>query len=269
MPIPVNWVNGPGGLNPDLRPWEVVRHEYRFVDELAALQPAIRENGNRERFAYWLNQFVYMRDVAHLACLWAEFNRFMDSIRPLADPALKAKLAEENVLPLRRQMIVVLDDVFSRLLATVSNSGEMGTIANWEQHILPSVIERPGQELEKILSHELTADAQPAKTYAGPARLIVPTVRTCLRAGEALRLKAMVLSQKEPEEVTLHWRDLGAGVFKTLELKKISRGVYETILQPAAGDLEYYLRARADERDLVFPATAPQLNQTVVVVQGK
>jgi hypothetical protein len=31
-------------------------------------------------------------------------------------------------------------------------------------------------------------------------------------------------------------------------------------------DIEYYVKARVGEQDLVFPSTAPELNQTIIVI---
>ena len=42
LPKPCTWVAGPGGIQPDGRPWDQVRQEYAFVDEFAALGPRVR-----------------------------------------------------------------------------------------------------------------------------------------------------------------------------------------------------------------------------------
>ena len=42
LPKPCTWVDGPGGIQPDRRPWEQVRKEYAFVDEFAALGSRVK-----------------------------------------------------------------------------------------------------------------------------------------------------------------------------------------------------------------------------------
>ena len=41
LPRPSTWVGGPGGINPDARPWEQVSAEYTFIERIANLsEPA-------------------------------------------------------------------------------------------------------------------------------------------------------------------------------------------------------------------------------------
>ncbi|HSW45388.1 MAG TPA: hypothetical protein VLM89_07450, partial [Phycisphaerae bacterium] len=59
LPRPSDWVNGPGGLKPDKRPWAEVGKEYTFVDDLAALRSLVTGPVSLDRFDYWLNQLRY------------------------------------------------------------------------------------------------------------------------------------------------------------------------------------------------------------------
>jgi hypothetical protein len=47
----------------------------------------------------------------------------------------------------------------------------------------------------------------------------------------------------------------------------VARGVYRAQLPPLADDIEYYVEARVAGQSFVFPATAPDLNQTVVLMK--
>ena len=47
LPKPCTWIDGPGGIQPDLRPWNQVRKEYAFVDEFEALGPRVQAAGSR------------------------------------------------------------------------------------------------------------------------------------------------------------------------------------------------------------------------------
>ena len=104
-----------------------------------------------------------------------------------------------------------------------------------------------------------------SKVYTGPARLTVPTVRTFVAKNEWLKLKIFALDRQPMATVKLLWRPLGPGKFEELPLTRATRAVYTAALK-AKGDLEYYIQAEtAVGRKLVWPATAPQLNQTVLV----
>ena len=262
LPIPVNWTNGPGGIRPDARPWDVVGKDFGFVDDLAALRPRLTGLGYRERFDYWLKSFEYMREVARFQCLWAEFNQAFDKVKAMTSPEAKAALLSARV-----KMVDSLRAIFRGLLATASTMGEFGTIANWEQHNLPDSVEKPGKELKTLLGVEgLPVEAELPSSYEGPPRIIVPVVRTSLEAGEPLSLKVILLSAVPPDEALFYWRELGKGKFKAIPLRKIARSVHQVDVPAPGGDIEYYIRARFRDGDVVFPATAPNLNQTVVVM---
>ncbi len=263
LPQPNVWT-GPGGIKPDPRPWGEVRKEYGFVDELAALRPQVVGKGNLARFDYWLHSFVTLREMAHLECLWAEYNTAAETVKGRPDEKSRPALAEAKLLPLREQMVSTLKTLYDSLLATVSTPGELGTIMNWEQHLVPSVIIRPGEELRKILGQELPDSAKLPRTYQGAPRIIVPAARTLLASGESLQLKVIILSAEPPLDAALCWRELGRGEFTVVPLEKMGRGVYKVSCPETTGDLEYYVRARFAGKEAFFPATAPLLNQTAV-----
>jgi len=267
LPKPSTWVKGPGGIKPDGRPWDQVCKEYAFVDEFAALGPKVKGAGNRERFEYWLNTFLYMRAMGEVNCAWAEYNRVMDKVRAEKDAAAQRALACQLALPARQKLVRLLSTVYDHLLATVSTTGELGTVANWNQHNLPDLLTAPGAELAKILGEPLPLDVQPGQPYRGPTRVIVPTLRTSLAANEPLKLKVLILSEQPPRAAALYWRTMGERRFASLPLTHVVRGVYSVGLPAhARGDFEYYLKVEPDHGPPVcFPATAPKLNQTVVI----
>ena len=271
LPRPSTWVGGPGGMNPDGRPWKKVKKEYSFVDELAALRPRVEGKGNLSRFDYWLNQFRYMRAMAKVRCTWAEFNKAMKAVEGAEDDSRKKKLARERALPVRKELVDDVEEVYDHMLAYVSMPGEMGTVANWEQHILPSVLEDPGQKLKQVLG-ELPAEAVPSDDYSGPSRIIVPTRRTVLKKGEELDLKLIILTNAEVESASVYSREMGSGSkFATVPIRHVARDVYRASLPAEATSgrsIEYYVEAKTDDDEtLRYPATAPRINQTVVVWQ--
>jgi hypothetical protein len=265
-PVPVTWIGGPGNVQPDPRPWRDVEASYGFVDDLAALGPKVVGPGNRERFDYWLANFRYMREVARFNCLWAVYNKAVEKAKEAKVEPLKIAVLTEEALPVRAEMAGALRRIFTALLAATGNTGELGTIANWEQHLLPGAWERPEAELVQMLGGELPAEVLLSRAYEGPLRVIVPAVRTSLEAGEALKLKVVILSRNKPESVSLFWREMGRGAFRSMSLENAARGVFKATLPAPAAAIEYYVEAVADGGKARFPVSAPELNQTVVVL---
>jgi hypothetical protein len=264
-PVPVTWIGGPGNVVPDGRPWDEVKRSYEFVDAMKAFEPRIEGKGERERFHYWLTNFEYMREVARFDGLLAQFNLAMGRVNAEKDPQAKADVARATALPVRIEMAASLKRIFDCLLQTVSSTGELGTIANWEQHILPAAWEAPGAALQKILGGEAKDAAFLSKVYLGPPRIIVPALRPSLDEGETLNLKIIILSKRPPAAARLFWRPLGKGRFAAVQLEKLNRGVYTVEVSPNNADIEFYIQARVDDQDVFFPPTAPELNQTVIV----
>lgn len=223
VPEATGWTDGPGGIRPNEKPIAEVLKAYAFVDELAALRPQVRGAGSLERFDYWLSNFRYMMAVEKVRCAWHAKD----------DAAMKAALAE----------------VYQHLLPTVGTPGELGTVANWEQHNLPALkVDLP-------------------KTYTGPTRVIVPTRRTSLAPGEPLNLKVIVLSAQPPKSAAVRWRTMGTGEYADVPLTPLARGVYTAKLTPKDGaDMEYYVEVTPAAGEAVrWPASAPAINQTVVI----
>ncbi|HUU29799.1 MAG TPA: hypothetical protein VM123_18510 [archaeon] len=271
LPCPSRWVGGPGGIKPDSLPWEEVGKDYEFVDELAGLRPKIRGAGNSERFDYWLNTFRYLRAVAQVSCAWVHFGMALDKVKAAKDSEARKTLAREFALPARKELVARVEEAHSILLSTVTTTGALGNVANWQQHLLPALLTEPGMELAGILGEDLPEDAMPSRRYDGPARIIVPTVRTSLFYGETLKLKVIFLGA-EPGHAAVYWRPMGQGGFAEMPLEHVNRGVYTVTLPSEATreDLEYYIQATTGSGEtLRFPAASPALNQTVVVLPAE
>ncbi len=89
-----------------------------------------------------------------------------------------------------------------------------------------------------------------------------------------MRLKVIFVGRASPHDgqaasLALYWRSLGKGKFEKVPLEHVARSVYSVRIpasQIGDNDIEYYLEASVDMGKIRFPATAPALNQTVVVV---
>lgn len=270
LPRPSDWIGGPGGYAPSAKPWEEVLPTYAFVDEFAALRPKVVGMGNLERFDYWLSNFRFMRATARMCSVWHSLNKALDGIEAEKDPDRAAAMAREEALPLRRELVAVVSEAYRNLLAAVNTWGGLAGITNLEQHTFQALISDTGARLEKALGESLPADAQLARSYDGPTRLIVPTVRTAVMAGEPLEITAIVLSPKPVQRVEVFRRRLGQDVaFDAVTAAHHERGWYRATLEPDGEDFEYYVQA-VDENgsEVRWPATAPGLCQTVVTVEA-
>ena len=195
----------------------------------------------------------------------------MKKVKDQKQADTQKQVALETALPIRKELVAQVVDVHRYLLATITTTGGMGNVTNWQQHLMPALLTQPGEELEKILGQQLPEDAEPTDKYDGPPRIIVPTVRSSLKSGEDLRLKVIILAQQQPEDAFLYYRPMGTDNYTKATLTHVARGVYSVMI-PAReiknNDLEYHIKVTVDDnRSVYFPATAPNINQTVVVIQ--
>lgn len=268
LPRPSDWLGGPGGIFPDSRSWDDVQIDYNFIDKMENMQTDVRGTGNLDRFEYWLNQFRYLRAIGKFRCTMYSYNKAMEKVRNEIDPDLQKKLIKENVFPFRKQEIEDLGEIHKHLLNSVSTTGGLGTVTNWQQHSIPKLIEETGRELVKILGEELPSAMNPSKSYSGNERMIITTIRSSIDADEPFQLKIIFLGKK-PKSAAFYWRSMGNGNYKKIDLKHITRNSYGIVLSPdlIQGDFEYYIKAVSDKnKNLFFPATAPVLNQTVIKI---
>lgn len=266
---PANWLGGPGGIFPDPRPWNEVKKDYDFINEMEQVRTKVKGAGNLERFDYWLDQFYYLRAVGKFRCTLDRFNRAMKKVRAEEDINLRKKLTIKSVLPIRREQIAEMNEINKYLMNSISTTGGLGTIANWQQHNIPMLIENPGRELAEILGEELSPELIPAENYLGNERMIVPTIRSVLELDEPFRLKIIFFGER-PESANIYWRNLGKGEYQKINLDHVARNVYSITVSPNLihGDFEYYIKAVSGTgKKLFFPATAPGLNQAVVVMR--
>ena len=261
-----------GQLSSDSRPWEAAARPFSFVEELAFLRRRVTGAGNLGRFDYWLNTFRYHRSLAHVRCALGRFEQAMKQVEAEPAPAKRKALAGEVALPAYQEVLQQIAETYNLLLATVNTNGGLATVVNLENHqrFWPEVVTKPAERLEKVLVCTLLPDAQPWKEYRGTPRIIVPTLRTNLEAGRPLTLKPILLDNAPPREAALYWRRMGHGRYSQVPLRHVARCVY-TVEIPAQDTavvaIEYYLRVTtAAGSELVFPAMAPEINQTVVIV---
>ena len=273
LPRPADWIGGPGGIRANARPWEQEQQRYAFVDQMGALRGKITGTGNLARFDYWLNTFRYLRLVGQIGCTRGALDRIIEQIDEIAEPTRRKEVAEQQALPLRVALARQWEEMMMFQLAATDTIGEMGTIANLEMHVrrntnAPHFLALHDQKLATWLDDSLPDRIHPIRAYKGQPRLVVPTVRTVAQPGEQLTIKVIILDSDPAEGAVLRWRPMGEGRFRDIDLMHVGRGVYSVVLPPVEDQsLEYYIQVRtALNQELVWPASAPALNQTVVAM---
>jgi hypothetical protein len=272
LPEPSTWKSGPG----DIKDEKVdVAARYAFVAELEALRPSVKGAGSLERFDYWLNTYRCMKAMAEVGDARGRLNDLMKALAGEKDEAKQKELAQK-ALPVRLALTRAWERMMTFQLAATDTPGELGTIANLEQHNRrhQKYVEGHDAALAKALGGPLPPECRLSEAYAGPARVVVPTVRTLAEPGESLSLKVMILTPGAGKDDAgapsgiLCWRVMGAGDFAKVPLKHVARRVY-TVRIPAAPAgataIEYYIESESGETTLRWPAAAPALCQTVVV----
>jgi len=270
LPRASNWEKGPGVISINRKPWAEVAPQYAFVDELAAVRPQVHGAGNLERFDWWLNTMRYNRAMARLACARGALDVTIENIKKEPDSATQQRLAREQALPQRGELVMLLAEMYGHLLATLNNASELGTICNIEQQSMlrTKLITIHDQELQELRGGPLPADAQPWPDYRGPARLVVLTARGSQAADERLPLRIIALDQQPVKSVAVQIRPLGGRKWKTIRARHLARAVYAAQLPAARDDFEYYVTAEtAGGQKLIWPVTAPAMNHTVVVTE--
>jgi hypothetical protein len=259
----------PAGLRPNAQPWEQVAPAYDFVNELAQCRAQVRGPGNLERFDYWLGTMQYLYAGAKLDCAAGKFLALMKTVNAGKDPQVKKQLARQAALPAYREILAAYTEAFGHLLDTTNTKGALATIMYWEHSFYHAALGDTGQALSQALGEPLPPDLQLPTTYNGRARLIVPTVRGSVSPGEVLSLQVLALSQEPPRNLTLHYRALGCGEYRTTAFQHVSRGVYNVAFPAgdALGDAEYFVEATTSDGGILrWPATAPSINQTLVLL---
>jgi len=260
-----DWQRGPGAILVNEQPWSEVQKHFDFLNEFKAVESLVSGEENKERYHYWLRTFEFAKQSAYVGCLLGELDTFVENAVE-KDEEEGVQFIKEQILPLRQKAATEWGKMVTLLLETVHTPGALGTIANLEQHNLGT--------LERLTRHDSTLTAlmdEPLSPlpfwdeYRGPARLIIPTRRTVVEAGEDFRLTALVLSSEDTENIIFHRRPLAGTSFQSIPFDHLNRSVYQLVV-PASeieGDFEYYVEARTGDTELRYPLS--QRNHSVVV----
>ncbi|MFA6128287.1 MAG: hypothetical protein WC699_13375 [Bacteroidales bacterium] len=264
LPRQGDWT-GPGGVIIDTLPWETRAADYAFVDRIASWRGKIKGAGNLERFDYWLNSFSYHRAFGKFACALGETERLLKITEKSGQQDAGSFM--DRFISQRIKLIEVINEALGYLLAYASTPGDLGTIANWEQHLLTYNVDGQAARIEKITGRKLPPEALPSSAMLKIKKIIVPTVRTLLDKGEDLEI-TMIVYGYTPTEPLVDYRPLGNPNYNNVPFKHIKNGVYKAIIPASriSGDFEYHIMTgSSDPAVSKWPATSGKMDQTVVV----
>jgi hypothetical protein len=268
IPRPSTWDIGPGGIRENPEPWESELQKYAFVDRLKALKDSVKGKGNQERYDYWLAQMNYLQAIGKAGCPRGLLGNILTQLKNTTNETEKVNL-KAKLLETRIQLSRDWEDLMTALLETVCTPGEMGNVANLEQHNRNTLqfVTKYDAEIEKLIKNKLPDDVILRKEYQGKSRMIVPIIRTLVSKEEKLYLKVIILDQAENHQPEVHFRIIGKGEYQKQKLEKINKNIYETIIKDLHQEgLEYYIQVTlSDGKTAIWPATAPEINQTVLI----
>jgi hypothetical protein len=170
-----------------------------------------------------------------------------------------------DALNYRISMATLWEQLMTLMVEKATNASDLGEIVNleiinWKQLMM----DKWDAALEAGLGGPLPPEANPSMNYTGSACVKVTPARTQIDDGESLELRVLIM--ENPTSATLYHRLLDGGSYSSIPLTNVARGVYEVTIPAQPDDFEYYIDAQTPIGNAVYPASAPSINQTVVVL---
>jgi len=191
---------------------------------------------------------------------------FKNAVKTLdkTDQSQKSNFANEKLLPILRQEVDNLNDIFKYLISSVTTWGEIGNVTNWQQHVIPHQIQPQINQIVKLIGDSSWVTDLYPKSLNEVNKIIVPSPQTMIQKGKDYTVKVVTFNLK-PQKAILYWRILGQKEFQKSDLIKTSDN-YLLATIPSyqiSDDFEYYISV-ADGKEYFFPASSPQINFAVV-----
>lgn len=237
------------------------------VQELEALRGRINGAGNLSRYDYWIDMIKATRARAETWVLSNRLGAKINQAKAIPEAAARLKFARDEVLPLRLAVARKHEETIAAFLRCAKSPGEMGTIAHLEYGVRNVLVSSHDGAIKELLDGPLPPDAAVSGLYHGSPRIFVSSARTQVKVGEEAEIRPFVLSSAKANVVELYWRPLGSGAFAKVRAAHQARQAYRVKLpaRSSVGAVEYYLEAKLDDgRKVVWPVTAPAINQTVI-----
>jgi hypothetical protein len=187
--------------------------------------------------------------------------------KALQEGAERTRYLRDEVRPLRISIARTYEEMIAAFIRAAKTPGEVGTISSIESGNRHRIVTAHDTVLADMLGSPLPDEASINTAYRGEPRIFVSSASTEWRAGEPLEIRPFVLSANACTEVQLYWRFLGERTFSKIPATHRARQAYRVTLPTGTdGTVEYFLEATLDNgQKAVYPATAPSVNQTVVI----
>lgn len=264
------WFKGPGALMIEEASQERI-DRYDFIEELETYQDKIEGAGNKERFDYWLNSFKFNKAIISTGLSYKELDSLVKNIETASDAETKHFMVKNEVLPKRMELAKNWESMINILLSKLSTNGELGNLANLEMHSNKKFgyLNRFDSQIEKLLGEPLPAEALLSHDYQGEDRVLVFTNPSALQKDDNFHIRVRALSNATKIDGKLMWCKLGEKTYQEIPLTHMARNVFEVDIPVSSfgDDFEYYVEMHADEKELVYPATAKKINCSVVLLE--
>jgi hypothetical protein len=236
------------------------------LEKLESLRPRIKGAGNLERFDFWISQVRATRARAHTWVLAERLAARIAEANALKNPGEKTRFVREQVLPLRLAVARRHEETIAAFVNGAKSPGEVGVVAHIEYGVRDRLVSAHDAAIKDLLGGPLPPEAAVSSAYRGLPRIFVPARRTLMNANEPQEIRAFVHSSPKCTGLSLHWRALGDAAFKTVAATGRARQAYRVNLPaPSQSTVEYYLEALLETgQRVLWPATAPAINQTVI-----
>ena len=268
IPRPTDWDLGPGGVQITVKSQLELDSTFAFIGRMEDVRPRITGSGNLERFDFWLKSFKCARDIARQGLFRYQLDLSINKLNELNEHPQKTDFVKNTIIPIRIAMSRNWETLITHQIERASAYDVIGTICNLEQHSRNSkeFLKAHDSLISVVLNEKLPAEIELSKEYEGSPRIIMPTVRTLAKTGEALNLKVILLDKKPPVKAVLKQRVLGSGKYQEIPLLHVARGVYSVQLLPIVENgLEYFIEVDwASGQQMTWPVTAPSICQTVI-----
>lgn len=269
FPRASNWgIMGPGMIVANKAPWEDVKKQYRFIDEYEKCGQFVKSPSNIVRYQYWLHNFYYARSLAHTGCMLGQMDTIAALLVKAPDLAVKKSLAEK-LLQTRDSAVQAWKEMVTWLLQAVNTTGELGTIANLEQHNMERMqyLVRYDSLINAVKGSPIPA-VKLTKEYNGPSRVILTTKRTLLSPDENLNVRIRVLTTKKIDAVTFHYKKFNATQFERRPIEREASNVFKlnySINEIKQQDFEYYITVNLSSGEQLRYPTVEGKTQTIVI----
>lgn len=270
MPRPAAWITGPGVIKINEDSWEKESEQYAFVDSLLLLQKKVKGKGNKERYDYWLNTFCYVRAMAELGCIRGELDEKINQLQRISDSGQQHFFVENEVLPVRKILSRGWEKMMDHLIATVSTSGELGTVINIESQTRKTYgfLTKHDKLIKSITGDKAGDSFTLSQNYRLPPRFAVFNERHILDKGEDYKLEAIILGYEENQAPPVFmYREMGKGTFKAKEMTKVKNNKFNVtipVTEITDNPIEYYLETKINGKSIRYPVTSPEINHIVM-----